>query len=157
MKKIHFISMLIVALMITGATSVSANPRGIMWQHEQPGLSPLAQINLSTQQTEKIRILRVAYEESITPLKLQEHQIKAELNIFWLQLTLDTKKLKSAQKKIHDIKFQILEKETDFQIAMRKVLTEDQLSRFLALGGSGWHAPGEFNHHPPRPQQSKRY
>lgn len=157
MKTNHFILLLITALVISCTIIANANPRGIMRQHEQPGLSPLAQIDLSTEQTEKIRKLRVAHEESIAPLKIQEHQIKAELNIFWLQLTPDTEKIKSAQKKIHDIKFQILEKETDFQIAMRKVLTQDQLSRFLALGGDRWHGPGECNHRPPGPQQPKMH
>ena len=150
MKKIHLAPILMIALMVACSTPVSANPRG---PHEQPELSPLARVKLTTQQTEKIRKLRMAHEESITPLKLQEHQTKAELNLFWLQLTPDTEKLKSAQKKIHDIKFQLLGKETDFWIAVRKVLSEDQLSRFLALDSNGWHGQGEFNHHPTHPRQ----
>lgn len=147
MKKIHFIPILVIALMIACATSASANPGAIIRQLEQLG----AQLNLNTQQTEEIRKLRVAYEESISPLRVQEHQIKAELNLFWLQLTPDTKKINSAQKRIHALKFQLLRKETDFRIAIRKVLNEDQLSRYLALSGNGWHTPGEFNRRPPCP------
>jgi Spy/CpxP family protein refolding chaperone len=72
-------------------------------------------------------------------------------------MTPDTKKIKSAQRKMHDIKFQILGKETEFKIAMREVLTKDQLSRFLALGGEKCQGPDRFGHHPPRPQQPERY
>ena len=157
MKTTHLILLLIMGLMITGATSVIAQPGGTMRHKANSGFSPLAQIELSTEQTEEIRKLRVTHEESISPLRLQEHQAKAKLHIFWLQLTPDTEKIKSAQKKIHNIRFQILEKETDFRIAVRKVLTEDQLSRFLALGSARSHGLDRFDHHPPRPQQSVEY
>jgi len=157
MKTNHLILLLIIGLMITGATSVIAKPDGIMRHYGKPGFSPLSQINLSTEQTEKIRKLRLGFEESVAPLRVQEHQVKAELNIFWLQMTPDINKIKSAHKKIHDIKFQILEKETDFRIAMREILTKDQLSRFLALGSARSHGPDRFDHHPPRPQQSVEY
>jgi Spy/CpxP family protein refolding chaperone len=124
-----------------------------MRKHENAGINPMSQIDLSTEQTKKIRKLRVTHKESISPLRLQEHQAKAELDIFWLQMTPDTEKIKSAQKKFHDIQFQLLEKETDFRIAMREVLTEKQLSRFLALGGSRCQSRERPGHHPPRPQQ----
>jgi Spy/CpxP family protein refolding chaperone len=153
MKTNHLIFLLIIGLMITGATSVIAKPGGIMRHKANSGFSPLAQMELSTEQTEEIRKLRVTHEESISPLRLQGHEAKAELDIFWLQMTPDTKKIKSAQKKFHDIQFQLLEKETDFRIAMREVLTEKQLSRFLAIGGSRCQGPDRHSHHLPRPQQ----
>lgn len=152
MKKIHYIPILMIALIIACATSASARPGAIIRQFEQLG----DQLNLSTQQTEEIRKLRVAYEESISPLRVQEHQLKARLNLFWLQLTPDTEKIKSTQKRIHAIKFQFMEKETDFRIAIRKVLNENQLSLFLALADNRWHTPGEFNHHPPCPPKGER-
>ena len=153
MKINHLILLLIIGLMISGTTSAIAKPGGTMRHNANSGFSPLAQIDLSTEQTEKIRELRVTHEESILPLRLQEHQAKAELHIFWLQLTPDVEKIKSAQKKIHDVKFQILEKDTEFRIAMREVLTEKQLSRFLALGGDRCRSLDEFNRRPPQPQQ----
>ncbi len=124
-----------------------------MRQKANSGFSPLAQIDLSTEQTEEIRKLRLTHEESIMPLKVQEHQIKAELDIFWLQMTPDTEKIKSAQKKIHDLRFQILEKETNFRIAMREILTQDQLSKFLALGSDRYQGRDEFNRRQPHRQQ----
>lgn len=157
MKTKHLILLLITSLIITGATSVMAKTEKPMRFLANSGFSPLAQIDLSTEQTEKIRELRMAFEESIMPLKLQEHRVKAELNIFWLQMTPDTKKIKSAQKKMHDIKFQILEKQTEHKIAMREVLTKDQLSRFLALGCERSQGHDGFDPHPPRPQQPGRY
>ena len=157
MKKNYPIFLLFTALMLFSTTSAIANPGGPVGYHEKSDFSALAQIELSTEQTEEIRKLRVAHEESISPLRIQEHQTKAELHIFWLQLTPDTEKIKSAQKKIHNIRFQILEKETDFRITMRQVLTEDQLSRFLALDGGRSHGPDRFGHHPPRPQEPVRY
>jgi Spy/CpxP family protein refolding chaperone len=157
MKTKHLILLLITGLIITGATSVMAKTEKTMRHLANSGFSPLAQIDLSTEQTEKIRELRMAFEESIMPLKLQEHQVKAELDLFWLQMTPDTKKIKSAQKNMHDIKFQILEKETEYEIALREVMTKDQLSRFLALGCERVQGQDGFNHHPPRPHQPERY
>lgn len=157
MKKYYCVLLLFIAWMLTGATSVTANPGSAILHRESPVFSPLAQIDLSTEQTKKIRELRMAFEESIMPLKLQEHRVKAELNIFWLQMKPDTKKIKSAQKKMHDIKFQILEKQTKYKIAMREVLTKDQLSRFLALGCERSHGHDGFDPHPPRLQQPGRY
>jgi len=153
MKKHHLIMLFIIVLIITGATVVIAKPDGIMRHHGKPEFSPLSQINLSDEQAEEIRKLRMAHEKSISPLRLQEHQVKTELDIFWLQITPDIEKITSAQKKIHNIKFQILEKETNFRIAIREVLTKDQLSRFLALGGDTHRSLDEFNRRPPRPQQ----
>ena len=113
--------------------------------------SPLAQLNLTHIQTETIRKLRIDHEQTIAPLRNQENQLRAELDILWLQLTPDAEKIKSVQKKIHDIRFKILEKETEFRLAVRKTLTEDQLSRFLAFGIDRCPAPEEIHHRPPRP------
>ncbi len=157
MRRKHLTILLFTTILLAAATIVIANPGKGMRHQQRNEFNPLTQIDLSTEQAEKIRKLRIAHEESIAPIKLQEYQIKAELDIFWLQLTPDVEKIKSAQKKIHDIRFQILEKETDFQLAMRKILTKDQLSRFLALGGDRYHGPDKFNHRPPRPQQPKMH
>ena len=157
MRKNYLLFLLFTALMLFSTTSAAANPGRPGKYHEKSDFSALAQIDLSTQQTEQIRKLRLGLEKSIVPLKIQEHQIRAELDIFWLQLNPDTKKITSAQKKIHDIKFQILEKETAFKIAMRQVLTQDQLSKFLSLDGGRRHCPDRFDHHPPHPQQPVKY
>jgi len=157
MKKTKITTILITIILLTAATVVIAKPGKGGRYHQKKIFSSLAQIDLSTEQTEKIRQLRLTYEESTADLKVQEHQLKAELDIFWLQLTPDIKTIKSSQKKIHDIKFQILEKDTEFKIAIRQVLTKDQLSRFLALGGDRYHGPDGFNHRPPRSQQPKTH
>jgi len=157
MKKNFLTMFLIVVLIITGVTMVIANPGGAARHRQNPGSNPLAQIDLSVEQTEQIRKLRLAHEKSIAPLKIEEHQLKAELDIFWLQMTPDVKKIKSAQKKNHELRLKILEKDTDFRIALREVLTEEQISRFLALGGDQRQSPERFGHRPPHPQQPKRY
>ena len=80
MKTKHLILLLITGLIITSATTVIAKTGKTMRHIANSGFSPLAQIVLSAEQTEKIRELRMAFEESIMPLKLQEHQVKAELD-----------------------------------------------------------------------------
>lgn len=150
MKRQHLILFLITGLVMTGVTMAIAKPAGFMSPHRDPGNNPLAQLDLDTEQTRKIRQLRLSLEESIMPLKLREHRVSGELNILWLQMTPDTGKIKSLQKDIHDIRFQILEKETDFRIAVREVLTEDQVYRFLALGGDRCHGPDKFGFGPPQ-------
>ncbi len=157
MKKNYPIFLLFTALMLFSTTSAIANPGGPMGYHKKSDFTALAQIDLSIEQTEQIRKLRLAHEKSIAPLKIQEHQLKAELDIFWLQLKPDTEKIKSAQKIIHDIRFKILEKETAFKIATRQVLTQDQLSRFLALSGDRCHGTNRFAPHPPPPRQPVKY
>ncbi len=157
MKNNYPIFLLFTALMVFSTTSAIANPGGPGGYHKKSDSSVLAQIDLSSEQAEQIRILRIDHEKSVAPLKLQEHQLKAELNIFWLQLSPDTQKITSVQKKIHDIKFQILEKETTFKIATRQVLTQEQLSKFLALDGGRSNGPDRFDHHPPCPQHPVRY
>ena len=130
----HFLTLTLVACLdITGATIVTANPDGF-GRHGKQGVNPLADLNLSTKQTQKIRSLRQDFEEAIAPLKLQEFEINARLNILWLQITPDTKMIETAQEKLHDIRYQLMKKETNFRIAVRGVLTEDQISRMLALG-----------------------
>lgn len=158
MRQKHFILMIVTAMMLSGAVPATAAERGgPPERHEKPRFNSLAQINLSAEQTKTIKNLRTALEKTMAPLMLQEHQAKEALDIFWLQLTPDVEKIKSAQKKIHDIRFQILEQETDFRIAMRKVLTRDQLYRFLAMGGSRSQGPDKFDHRPPHPLQPERY
>jgi Spy/CpxP family protein refolding chaperone len=157
MRKYHLILLVLAGLIITGPTMAIAEPDAIMGDHGKTGLSPLSRIDLSNKQTEQIRKIRVTYEKSISALRLQEHQLKAELNIFWLQMSPDIEKIKSVQKQIHDIRFQIMEKETEYYFAVREILTKDQLSRFLVLGGDRWYNPEKQNHLPPPPRQPMAY
>lgn len=141
MKTIRLIAIVLFGVIITSAAGAIAKPGGGLRHHEEEEFSLLSRIELSSEQKEKINHLRTAFEKSVAHLRLRQQQTKAELAMFWLQLTPDIEKIRSAQKEMHDIRFQIAVKETDFKMSLRQVLTEDQLTRFLALGGGRHQGP----------------
>ena len=152
----HFRTLTLIAcLVLAGATIVTANPDD-PGRHGKQGLTPLADLNLSAKQTKEIRTLRQDFEEAIAPLKIQEFETSAELNILWLQIRPDTNNIETAQKKLHDIRYQLMKKETDFRIAVRNVLTEDQISRMLALGSDPCQGFDDKPGFRPHPQQRHR-
>ena len=69
-----------------------------------------------------------------------------------MQTESDAAGIKAKEKEIHDLKWQVLEKATDFRLTFRSVLTPEQLSKFLALGGDwGRHHGRDWRgHHGPR-------
>ena len=102
------------------------------WEMEDAILSRL---NLTPEQTEKIRILRESYRKESTPLRNEKYERKAELRLLWMQMHPDPDKIKAKQKEIHDLIWQRLEKSTDYRLAFRDILTPEQLTKFLELGG----------------------
>ncbi|MDM8523376.1 periplasmic heavy metal sensor [Desulfococcaceae bacterium HSG8] len=99
--------------------------------------SVLSALNLTMEQTESIRSLPESFEKDIAPLRTQKFERKAELRLLWMQTNADSEKIKAKQKEIHDLKWQIQEKTTDFRISFRGILTPEQLSKVFVIGG-GW-------------------
>ncbi|MDM8550624.1 periplasmic heavy metal sensor [Desulfobacterales bacterium HSG2] len=138
MKKISLFAVL--AMVLASATFVMAQPgmgRGKMGRGWGMNPSVLSALNLTTEQTESIRSLRESFEKDVAPLRTQKFERKAELKLLWMQTDADSEKIKAKQREIHDLKWQIQEKTTDFRIAFRGILTPEQLSKVLAIGG-GW-------------------
>jgi Spy/CpxP family protein refolding chaperone len=153
MKKFSLLAALITIL--ASATFVVAGPCGGEWGN--PGWAMdntiLSKLNLTAEQMEKIRALRESFQKDITPLRTRIFEKKAEMRLLWMQTESDAAGIKAKEKEIHDLKWQVLEKATDFRLALRSVLTPEQLSKFLALGGDwgrhhgrdwrGHHGPGK--------------
>jgi len=135
MKKISVIAAFLIV--VASATLVMAGPRGKGngggegWR-EVP--SALASLNLTTEQSEKIRALRESFLKEITPIRAQLLSKKAELRLLWIQTKLDPDKIKAIQKEARDLRGQMQEKRTDLRLAFRNILTPEQTSKLLAQG-----------------------
>jgi Spy/CpxP family protein refolding chaperone len=111
----------------------------------------LACLNLTGEQSEKIRVLYESLQKDVLPLRKQAFNIRAELKLLWLQTTPNAQEIKAKQKALHDLKWQMREKRTDYRLAFRKILTPEQLSKYLALklskGDRSWHGKGHHRRH----------
>lgn len=154
MKKCSLLAALVTIL--ASATFVLAGPCG-GGEWGNPGWAMddtiLSKLNLTAEQTEKIRTLRESFQKDITPLRTRIFEKKAEMRLLWMQTEPDAARIKAKEKEIHDLKWQALEKATDFRLTFRSVLTPEQLSKFLAMGGDwGRHHGRDWRgHHGPGP------
>ena len=135
MKKISVIAAFLIV--VASATLVMAGPRGKGnrggegWR-EAP--SALASLNLTAEQSEKIRALRESLLKEVTPIRAQLLSKRAELRLLWIQTKLDPDKIKAIQREARDLREQMQEKRTDFRLAFRNILTPEQTSKLLAQG-----------------------
>lgn len=159
MKRITFFAVLTV--LIFSATLAVANPFGHGRRgmgHGGDGDGPgdgfkippavLSALELTTAQTEQIRALRESVFKDVSPFRTQIFEKKAELRLMWMQNTPDPAKIRAKQKEIHDLKWEISQRVTDAKLGFRKILTPEQLSKFLAMGLGGQHGgKGMRGHH----------
>jgi Spy/CpxP family protein refolding chaperone len=146
MKKITVIAAFL--LVVASATLVMAGPRGKgnrgggEWC-DSP--SALASLNLTAEQSEKIRALRESLLEEVTPIRVQMLSKRAELKLLWIQTKLDPDKIKASQREARDLMGQMQEKRTDFRVAFRNILTPEQTTKLLAqgIGGGKGHRWGD--------------
>jgi len=144
MKKISMIAAFL--LLVASATWVVAGPRGMAgWDRNEwcPAASQLSNLNLATEQSEKVRGLRESFLKETTPIRNQLFTKKAELRLLWIQTNPNVDKIRSVQKEIQNLIGQMQEKKTDFRLAFRNLLTPEQTSQLLAqdLGmgpGANW-------------------
>ena len=93
----------------------------------------LDSLNLKAEQTDKILKLKAAYLKEKDPLRSRLFNNWMELKLLWMQTKLDPDKIKSKQKEIHDLKWQLTVKRTEYRLAFRKILTPEQLSKYIVL------------------------
>ena len=129
MKKIYFIVVLLFLFAASGL--VMAGPRGGGGGERDVLL--LGSLNLTAEQIEKIRILRESYRKEDEPLRNRLFGMRMALKLLWMQLKPDSGKIRSLQKEIHNLKWQLQEKRTDYRLAFRDILTPEQLSRYIVL------------------------
>jgi len=96
--------------------------------------SMLSSLNLTAEQSEKIRVLRESFMKDIGPIRSQMFNKRAELRLLWIQAKPDTQKIKETQMAARDLIGKVQEKTTDFRLAFRNILTPEQVSRLLSQG-----------------------
>ena len=134
MKKISLIAVVLLLVAsatigIAGSFAKSAHDR-YGWEMDDAILSSL---DLTPEQTEEVSILRESLDQEIAPLRIQKFERWAELRLLWRQANPDVDEVKAKQREIFDLKWQIIEKLTDFRLTFRSLLTQAQLSRFISL------------------------
>ena len=97
------------------------------------GMNPsaLSCLNLTEEQSEKIRALRQSHEKGILPLRTQLFTNRAEMRLLWMETDPDSEKIKAKQKEIHKLQGQLQEKNMDFRFAVSDILTPEQRSKLL--------------------------
>ena len=135
MKKISVIAAFL--LVVASATLVMASPRG-KGDRGGEGLreapTALASLNLTAEQSEKIRALRESVLKEVTPIRAQLLSKRTEIRLLWMQTKLDPDKIRAIQREDRDLRGQMEEKRTDFRLAFRNILTPEQTSKLLAQG-----------------------
>jgi len=144
MKKISLCFALL--LVIVPATLVMAGPyergQGMMGTGWEVGRQALSSLNLTAEQTEKIKALRESGQKEVAPLRVKLFTKRAELRLLWMQTNLEGDKIKAKQKEVLVLKGQILDKVTDIRLDFNKILTPEQRTQLLALIiGKAHHGP----------------
>ena len=98
------------------------------------GADALASLNLTEEQSEKIKVLRESVWTEVTPIRVQLLSKRTEMRLLWIQTKLDPDKIKATQREAWDLMGQMQEKWTDFRLAFRNILTPEQTSKLLAQG-----------------------
>ena len=132
MKKISLVIALI--LFVASANIAMAGHRGKgggkgLWAGmNAPALSNL---NLTTEQEEKIRALGEARQKELAPLRMELFKKRTELKLLWMQTNLDANKIKAKQKEIHELRGKLQEKQTDSRLDFFNILTPEQRTQFI--------------------------
>lgn len=94
------------------------------------GLAEKAEgVGLAAEQMEKINALREAHLKEIKPIKDQLHSKRGDLRIEWMAKNPDKEKILGLQKEVETLRGQLAEKATTHRLAMREILTPEQLSK----------------------------
>ncbi|MCE5283596.1 MAG: Spy/CpxP family protein refolding chaperone [Deltaproteobacteria bacterium] len=86
-------------------------------------------LNLSAEQTERVKTLREAHLKDIEPLLDQIQARGQELRKLWLAETPEREKILALQKVVHGLRGQLLEKLAAYHLAVRQILTPEQQAK----------------------------
>ena len=135
MKKISLVIALI--LIVASANIAMAGPRnrgGGMGPQAGMNVPALSNLNLTSEQEEKIRALHESNQKELAPLQMELFKKRTELKLLWMQTNLDVNKIKAKQKEIHELNGQLREKQTDSRLDFFNILTPEQRSQFILQG-----------------------
>ena len=133
MKKTILIILMVLLSVATGIALAGHHKKGFWheksWEMDHMMISHL---DLTPEQSEEVKTLTETFQKEMAPLRKQKFQFRTELRLLWMQENADPEKIKTKQKEFHDLLLRIMEKITDYRLSFRKILTPEQLSRFLA-------------------------
>jgi Spy/CpxP family protein refolding chaperone len=138
MKKIYFLAAFF--LLLGSVNTVTARPPmppppgqiEHSWKQED---QILAKIDTTDEQKEKINQLREQFRKDIEPLKSQRYEIMAELKLMWMARDVDYEKIRVKARAFHELVWKVMERNLEYKIELRSVLTKEQYQLFLEAGG----------------------
>jgi len=108
-------------------------------------------LNLTEEQSVKLRTLQAKYLKEITPLQNKMISLRSEVRLLWNVASPDRDKILAKQKELSELLGQLGEKATGYRLDYRAVLTPEQQSRLPAFGpgmgrgrGPGWTHGGRW-------------
>ncbi len=147
-KKILIVSVMLVFATVGLVLAGQHGRGGCDGQNWKMDSAMMSDLNLTPEQTEKVRSQMESLHADMAPLRNQKFQCKTELKLLWMQMKPDVEKIKAKQKQLHDLKWQVMEKVTDYRVSLRNVLTPEQLSRYLIQTSDRQYGPrGKGPHH----------
>jgi periplasmic protein CpxP/Spy len=104
-------------------------------------------LNLTAEQTAKIKELRDAQEKEMIPLQKQVFAKRDEIRKLWLEPKLDEAKITSAQKEMRSLRDRMEDRTTAFYLEAAKVLTPEQKDKIglFVQGRSFGHGRGSMH------------
>jgi periplasmic protein CpxP/Spy len=129
--KMKKLTLIVMGVLLTAAVATTAFAFG--WGRG-PGYGPCAQgffqgsagLNLTAEQTAKLKEMREAQWKAMKPLQEQVFTKRDEIRKLWLEPNPDEAKILAAQKEMRTLRDQIQDKMTSFRLEAAKVLTPEQ-------------------------------
>lgn len=121
-------------LLVIFVAMVWAGSRGKGFGEERFGAMKdymLSRLNLTSEQSEKIKGLRESMKGSLTPLRSTLIRKRMELKLLWMDDALEPEKIKAKQKEIREMRGQIGDRVTDFRLDIHQILTPEQRQELI--------------------------
>jgi len=91
-------------------------------------------LNLTEEQSGKLRTMRENYLKEISPLRNQMLSLGSEMRLLWTASSLDRYKILAKQKELSDLQTQLDEKAALYRLDCRALLTLEQQSNMATFG-----------------------
>ncbi len=86
-------------------------------------------LDLSSEQTERIAVLREAHRQDLKPLQEQLMAKSRQLRELWLARTPDRDRILALQRDVHGLRGRLLEKIATYRLEVLQMLTPDQRTK----------------------------
>jgi Spy/CpxP family protein refolding chaperone len=95
----------------------------------------LEKIGVTNEQKVKIEKLRDKLRADIEPLKSQRYEIFAEMRLLWMDPDSESEKIWAKSKALHELIWRLIEKEIEYKIELRNLLSKEQHFKLIEVGG----------------------